>query len=486
MDKYRVLLADSDNFFRSNIHRGLTKLGYEVVATGNAADAIELFRRENFDAAVVEVAIVPRDGLEVLRELKSRDPELPVILLTETRTLGSAAIGVRAGAFDYLVKPIEDVNRLAELLDRSVEERKAQPHEETRALVTTPSAATTAPTPEPPPQATPPALPEVPAKETPAKEIPAPDLLEAIISGKPFEEIASLLAEACARTLSAEHAAVLLARGDRQLNGVAYYGYADSQQAGREFASAVSEDFTKWVLDERVAMWRSPDGNDKKQQAGLPLSYGNEVLGVVVVYPTLARGEYDANTQSQLNKLVAQGSLAAQIAHTQDQVKALRPWDELTGLLNREHFFQQADREFRRSWRFAQPLAIITFDVDWFEKINALLAHAGGDSILKQIAGRVRPGIRSVDILGRIASDQFAIAMTMGTADNAYKVAERLRRYIAEMEITTTEGVWQVTATFGIAAYPRENCSSIYDLARVAEEAMRAAKRAGRNRVQVF
>lgn len=482
MDKLKVLLADSDNFFRSTVYRGLTKLGYQVVATGNAADAIELFQRENFDAAVVEVAIVPRDGLEVLRELKSKDPELPVILLTETRTLGSAAIGVRAGAFDYLVKPIDDVNRLAELLDRSVEERRTQPQAETKA----PVAAQSVPKPASPSEPATTPSPASPTGVAPPQNGLVSDMLGAIVAGKPLEEIFSLLAESCAKTLAAEHAAVLLDRGDGQLNLVASHGYADSHQAGREYVNAVGDDFAWRVLNERATAWRSPDGADTKYQVGLPLSYANQSLGVVVVYPTLAGDEYDANTLSQLNNLVAQASLAAQLARAQEQVKTLRPWDELTGLLNREHFFQQADREFRRSWRFGQPLAVITFDIDSFEKINTLLSRPGGDSVLKQVAGMVRPGVRSVDIIGRIAGDQFAMVMTMGTADTAYKVAERLRRSIAQFEISTPEGLWQVTAAFGVAAYPRENCASIYDLVTLADQALRTAKRAGRNRVEIF
>ena len=99
------------------------------------------------------------------------------------------------------------------------------------------------------------------------------------------------------------------------------------------------------------------------------------------------------------------------------------------------------------------------------------------------VALAVAPRVRSIDLLGRIDGDQLGIVVLKGTRETGPRIAERLRLAVAEIEVDTPDGPWQVTASVGVATYPREQCASIHDLFGLAGQAVRIAKRAGRNRV---
>lgn len=491
MSRARVLLADSDDIFRASAQRALARLDYHVVTSANGADALACAQREPFDVVVVEIGMPQVDGLQVLRVIKAQMAWVPVILLTDAHTLGSAAVGIRAGAFDYLVKPLEDLGGLGQTLERAL---AAHPRPVRPAILLAPAPdaesaeSTTVTEPAPPAQA-PADLTIQTATTSPLETDLRPALspiVESLTAARPLTETLNAAAEALARFLGAEHTLILLAHADSQLHLAAAFGYSD-RTAAQQDVERIGEDLPWQAVLQREWVWGVEPGDigARAARVALPLIFGNRVLGVALAHPVRPREQYLPASLDSAALICAQAAAASELERLQSQVVALQPNDDLTGLLNREHFLAQADREFRRSWRYNQPLAALVLDLDSFAKLNQLIAPEGGDQVLQQVAGTLRSSIRSVDLIGRLGEDNFAIMLMMANGEQAGLVAERLRRALGQIQLPTPDGVWQLTASFGGASYPRENCASLHDLLTLAEQALRAAKRAGRNRIRI-
>jgi EAL domain-containing protein (putative c-di-GMP-specific phosphodiesterase class I) len=103
----RVLIADDEELVRGALARVLERAGFEVSVASDGDEAAAMAKAERFDVVVADVCMPGRSGVELLRELRDHDLDLPVILLTGAPALESAIAAVDLGAFTYLVKPVE-------------------------------------------------------------------------------------------------------------------------------------------------------------------------------------------------------------------------------------------------------------------------------------------------------------------------------------------------------------------------------------------
>ena len=126
--------------------------------------------------------------------------------------------------------------------------------------------------------------------------------------------------------------------------------------------------------------------------------------------------------------------------------------DALTGLANRRHFFENFAQEFNRSRRYANPLALMYFDLDHFKEINDHHGHASGDIVLKDVARCVLQTLRNTDLAGRLGGEEFAILMPETGLAEAAEAADRLRRVIADATTYAPDGQpIRITISFGVA-----------------------------------
>ena len=199
--------------------------------------------------------------------------------------------------------------------------------------------------------------------------------------------------------------------------------------------------------------------------AGSPILVGDELIGVVVVYTDITERK-----------------------RAEEQLAYLATHDALTGVANRRHFFELAERELNRAQRYGQPVSAIMLDVDHFKKVNDTYGHAIGDQVLRAAAERCSENIRDIDILGRYGGEEFAIVLPATDLTVAQIVAERLRRCIADAPVPTDKGDLTVTISLGVAsnAQGQDDEEDVAALLNRADAAMYAAKQAGRNRVAVI
>jgi DNA-binding NtrC family response regulator len=103
----RLLLVDDEVDFVNVLVKRISRRNIDVTAAYSGSEAIQLLRRQTFDAAVLDLKMEDMDGIELLKIFKKMDPAMPVIMLTGHGSEQSAREGIKFGAFDYLTKPYE-------------------------------------------------------------------------------------------------------------------------------------------------------------------------------------------------------------------------------------------------------------------------------------------------------------------------------------------------------------------------------------------
>jgi diguanylate cyclase (GGDEF)-like protein len=156
--------------------------------------------------------------------------------------------------------------------------------------------------------------------------------------------------------------------------------------------------------------------------------------------------------------------------------------DGLTGLGNRRTLDEELVLEWRRADRVGDSLAFVLLDLDDFKQVNDTHGHQAGDAVLREVGRILRDGVRQVDPAGRYGGEEFALILPETDLFGAVKLAERLRVELETTPIVVSEGkTLQITASFGVAL--KDELESPDELVGVADEALYAAKRAGKNRV---
>jgi two-component system chemotaxis response regulator CheY len=159
--------------------------------------------------------------------------------------------------------------------------------------------------------------------------------------------------------------------------------------------------------------------------------------------------------------------------------------DPLTGLPNRRAIEEWAERQIRGATRHGYPLWVILADLDSFKSVNDNYGHDAGDLVLQKFAEVLRATTRASDICGRMGGEEFVIVLTHVDRNAVAPTVERLREQFASMEFRFGGKTASVTSSFGIAGCDGKSCPEFSYLLRQADAALYAAKRAGRNRVEI-
>ncbi|MEX1051948.1 MAG: GGDEF domain-containing protein [Patescibacteria group bacterium] len=186
-----------------------------------------------------------------------------------------------------------------------------------------------------------------------------------------------------------------------------------------------------------------------------------------------------------------------QIKQLQRKIRQLQEeliTDELTRVLNRRGLMERIDpfiNEVRyqmenpdqRRGMVIRNFSLVFVDVDKFKAINDSHGHAAGDSVLIEVAQRLRDNVRGSDIVGRYGGEEIVIGLLGANRTDAQAVAENLRQKVAESPFTHNGTGITVTASFGVAALEKNMSTS--ELIDVADKALYRAKEGGRNRVEI-
>jgi len=188
---------------------------------------------------------------------------------------------------------------------------------------------------------------------------------------------------------------------------------------------------------------------------------------------------YDEHALSVLTALALQAGMA--IENARNYQRATR--DELTGLYQREYFFQRLQDELLRSSRYRSPFAILMLDLDGFKMINDVYGHLAGDRYLRALGETIRANLRAADIPGRFGGEEFCLLLPETDLPGAQVIAERIRAAVAALQISEGRETLKTTISIGIAVHPQHFSGTASSLVGAADEALYAAKKSGRNRI---
>ena len=155
--------------------------------------------------------------------------------------------------------------------------------------------------------------------------------------------------------------------------------------------------------------------------------------------------------------------------------------DGLTGLLNHSTIKQRLAQEIEHARRGNMALSLAMIDLDHFKTVNDTYGHATGDQILKSLAYMLKQRLRGSDVIGRIGGEEFAILLPNTNEETAARIMAELCEGFAKVHHYAGEKEISVTFSCGVASYP--DYDNAAELNEAADEALYAAKAAGRNQV---
>jgi diguanylate cyclase (GGDEF)-like protein len=244
-------------------------------------------------------------------------------------------------------------------------------------------------------------------------------------------------------------------------------------------------------------LWRAEDTMLAGYRKAVALVIlGNALLlSLRAVYIALGRGEsaepggVNVMVPAFLSSMVFYMALNVALAlllfrRKEAHLRHMARHDALTGLLNRYSLEEYAAREMARVDRSDHQLSVVLLDLDNFKRINDDHGHAAGDRVLVEAADRIREMIREGDIAFRVGGEEFLVLLPGADGREAARIADRLRRSLADGPFHYRSTEIRVSTSVGVVAYDpvHDNWES---LQRRADQALYRAKDGGRNRVEL-
>lgn len=167
-------------------------------------------------------------------------------------------------------------------------------------------------------------------------------------------------------------------------------------------------------------------------------------------------------------------------------VHELMTRDSLTNAFNRSYLIPIVEQELDLCRKQGNYFSLIILDIDFFKKINDCFGHLVGDEVLRVFCERIRHDLRPQDMLARFGGEEFVLACPRTGLAEAARIAERVRLSIASKPFHTQGGPISVTCSLGVSCSNGEDFRSCDALVSAADDQLYGAKKAGRNRVQMF
>ena len=450
----RILVVDDVATNRHIAKAKLVASYFDVIEADCGEVAIELAEREQPDLILLDVLMPGIDGFETCRRLKSgrTTMHIPVVMLTALDQQADRLRGLDAGADDFLSKPYPDMalfTRVSSLIrmKQMIDELRLR-HETSREL--------------------------------------GLEGLTSIDAGLNFADSSVLL---------------VCDSGDLMAGTVAdirnRLGCAIETAEGEAAARALlaSNRYDACVIGPNLS-----DGEPMRIASLLRARPETRQTSVMMVFPpgdlskahlAMEMGVADYLTYPpDFAELTARLKVQLRRKHYSDRLRSsmhdtlvMAVTDPLTGLYNRRYTNNHLESLIARHQPGGQGLAAMALDLDRFKSINDSHGHGAGDEVLREFARRLSENVRGIDLVSRVGGEEFLVVMPDILAENAERVAERVRAAVEEtgFRLKDTPAPLSVTVSIGLAFHrPGEAGSTLINRA---DAALYASKNSGRNMV---
>ncbi len=463
----RILIADDVTTNRIILKVKLSSACYDVLQAESGADALALARREKPDLILLDLMMSGMNGIEVCRRLKacSATDDIPVIIITAVHDEQLKLRALRAGADDFLTKPVSEallLARVRNLLRTRDTNDELRLHDGTEPRMTEQELGFAEP---------------MAGFARPCN----------IVLVARSEEIARQWQQGLKGRIAGEirivprSAALTVTDSDPAPDIFVLEGGTGTADDGIYLISELrSRAHTRHAAIIVILPAPDPGRESHEPWAATALDLG--------ACDILSNGFGAEELALRLERQIARKHRADQLRETLRNGLRLAVTDPLTGLHNRRYAMARLARIARQAHDTDSPFALMLLDLDRFKMVNDIHGHSAGDAVLREVACRLRQGIRRVDLLARIGGEEFLVVMPDTDLGTARKTAERLRRRIVEQPVRIPADGQElfVSLSIGVAlGGGREHDLSVTEVMEQADRALYAAKSDGRNQVNI-
>jgi len=462
----------------------LSHYGYQVRAVAEGRLALKEAQSAPPDLIMMDVSMPDLDGYETCRLLKQSEHtrQIPVIFISALGEVEDKVKAFDVGGVDYVTKPFQIEEVLARLETHlSIRRLQIELEEKNRKLAAGMAELS---------------LSQAAEREQHILAETLRDTIAAINSTLDVDKVLSLILDNLARV--APHDAANIALIDehgllqiRELRGYPGENVVDQISSMRlplnhfPLWQKAAETRKPLVIadTEQAPHWIPiPETSWIRSAASAPIFTKNTFIGLLNLDSAIP-GFFKPGHVERLQTFADYAAMALEKAHLFERTQQLAVTDELTGLFNRRQVLYLAKNEYERSRRYQRSLSAIMIDIDQFKHINDAYGHPVGDRILRALAACCRANLRSVDLIGRYGGEEFLVLMPETNGPKAMEAAERIRRQVEAMRLPTSKGAVNVTISLGVATLSAATDISLDQLIINADDALYAAKAAGRNQV---
>ncbi len=450
----RILIADDVATNRIVLKVKLTAACYEVLQASGGAEALRCAREDGPDLILLDQRLTDIDGVAVCKRLKE-DPQtarIPVIIITAHNDNPSKIAALRAGADEFLTKPLDDLILLARvrslLRARDTVEELHLRDNTSRAL----------------------GFAEVTSHFTAPASI-------AMIAATPVTAMAwkTGLGKATHDNIVVTAKEQALAQNSAEKAPDVFVIACDLAKHD-DGLRLMSELRSRPETRHSSILMVIPKGATSKAASALDLGASD------LVFEGFDPEEMALRVKTQVRRK----QQADRLRETMRDGLRMAVIDPLTNLYNRRYAMPHLARIAERAKTKHRPYAVMVLDIDRFKAVNDTYGHAAGDAVLQEVATRLKDNLRGVDMVARIGGEEFLVAMPDTQLDEARRTAERLCRVINEhpVELRSGKGVVQVSLSIGVAMGGlRSDTRTVEQLIDCADKALFLSKSDGRNQV---
>ncbi len=429
---------------------------FEVFTATDGIEALEKIQRIRPDIVLLDVMMPGMDGIEVCRRIKSNPAtrHIPVIMVTALDQPRDRVRGLEAGADDFLTKPVNDIAlfsrvkslvRLKMLIDELIARNSVDNNVLLAEEILTPEEANR-----------PGRILFIDDHEHMAARI------RRFVEGHHDIDFISDPLKALKTVEDNDYELLMVNLDMENYDGLRLCSQLRSLERNRQVPILI-------IID--------PDDTQRMARA-MEMGVNDYLMRPIDKQELLAR----------INTQIRRWRYTCKLRDSVRNSITMAVTDPLTGLYNRRYMETHGEALVDEAANRGKALSMLLLDLDFFKRVNDQYGHFVGDRVLKELASRLKAQVRRLDIVCRVGGEEFVILLPGADVAIAWRVAERIRRAIAEEKFDVGEKpgelLLDLTASIGIAGFegPEDTLEKLY---MRADEALYRAKEEGRNRVVI-
>jgi len=473
----KILIIEDDPSIREVIGDYLSTKGFQTLRAEDGKAGLDLFSKESPDLVLLDLRLPVMDGLEVLKNISKDAPDIPVIIVSGKGTVKDASEALKIGAWDYITKPIFDMQVLDiavhNVLERAKLRREKNKYQknleeevqkgssdlEQRSLELEKAYRNLNR--------------EIDERRRAERAIQQErSFIQTIIDG--VRDPARIVSPDFGVLMMNQAALALLPSKQTSLEQLTCY------QAYRQSDTPCSGEDHQCILKEVLKTGKAFSVQHKDI-----LEEGKERIFEIEASPLWNSDGTLHGVLEVIRNITENLSTETQLREHRERLYHLVHHDALTNLPNRMLLQDRLSRMMMKAKRNNTYIAILFLDLDRFKNINETLGHDVGDQLLLEVSKRLENCVRKSDTVARLGGDEFAILLDdMRDIKFVAVVARKIQQALSK-PIIIKEYELYATCSIGISLFP-DDSEDENVLLRCADTALYRAKEAGKNNYQYY